>query len=141
MKKLNNTEIGALADKILGENTETNQKERKALETKVINTMNKLWAKFKKSPDYKLLQKYDALGGFNLSKAIPDLNEGGLTFSAKYINGYDRTIKGDFGSIYIKGRTERPSYEQIRRELILGQIDAQDLDSLIAKVKSSLKLQ
>ena len=136
MKKLNNQELSALAQKIKKENDFSLTED---IIEKVQKHVNGLWAKFEKSNDYKVLVKYDVFP--SLCMVFKGLKMGGFVFNTKYNYSEGSTIKTDGGTVYARKEGKEISLESIKTELILGQIDATDVDSLINKVKKSLKLQ
>lgn len=140
MKKLNQTEIAALASKILSEFEDNSKKNSKLIDAEVKEKMEKLWDKFTKSSDYKVLVKYDALKNISLKEIIPPMKMGNDTYSTNY-NYSSRSFSASFGTIYVDRGRGRVSLDSIKNELILGQIEASDLNGLVEKVKKSLNLQ
>jgi hypothetical protein len=135
MKKLNNQELNALAQKIKKENDFSLTED---IIEKVQKHVNGLWAKFQKSNDYKILEKYKVQ--ISLSMIFKEMTIGGFVFNTKYNYTEGSTISTDAGTVYARKVGNEISLDAIKTELILGQIDATDVDSLISKVKKSLKL-
>lgn len=140
MKKLNQTEISALASKILSEYEDSIKKNSKLIDAEVKEKMEKLWDKFRKSSDFRVLEKYDAIKGIDLKKIIPPIKVGNDIYSTKY-EYTSRAFTASFGSVYVNRGKDRVSLDSIKNELILGQIEASDLNGLVEKVKKSLNLE
>lgn len=136
MKKLNNTEIGVLAQRIQSEAKTVLSED---LIKKAQDKANSIWDKFQKSNDFKILLKYKVEP--TLSMVFPEIKLSGYKVNTKYSYSISSTeVRTNGGKIYFTRDGKDISYDAIRDELILGQIEATDLESLISRVKASLKL-
>lgn len=124
MKKLNNTEIGALASKIYKEiNPEVGIKAPVSYHAIVK-------AKFEKTEDYKTLCKI--LKKYNVS------TNPGSNFQF-VLNDIIKKEVIDLQNANKKPAVKIIPLETIKNELIIAQIDSPDLTTLIETVKKSLK--
>lgn len=139
MKKLNKTEINALASKIYDDYFKELQETN--VHSKVFKSIEKKVKAFFKSSDYKIIEKYNA--SYDKTKVIPQFQEGdyiySVSFSSKGTPPHVGRIK-DFGTISCrKVNTNTISISTIVREITLAQIDAPNLNSIILSVVKSLK--
>lgn len=144
MKKLNQTEVLALANKILSGYNDKSSQDFLNTEEKVLKDFDEIWGEFLLSEDAKVLEKYGISLNNAAKKIFQDVQINGLLFSLVYkphlnkISGHSRS----YGSVYvydIRGSVKPPSLQNIRDEITLSQIeDMESIDNLISAVKEKL---
>jgi len=131
MKKLNKTELNAVAYKI-SDSIEYKYSFDKTQHKEIKKTFDD----FKKSKDYEVLEKY----GFEKSNSILKIifkNSIGSNFNSCTYNRSKDYIKLE-KNLWISPRAinNKPSIEAIERELVIAQIECKSLDELIENVKN-----
>lgn len=146
MRRLNKTEVRALAEKFLKENfdlntsfTEATTNTKKAFKKKVDEVYN---------DDFDILKKYGVIQSVRLKDLGIDVNEI-VPIGFKYTNLYSSNTKsvnlshrGVVKTIRISPATmlEIPEIKEIEREIVVAQIETEDLSGIMSRLKDSFNV-
>ena len=144
MKRLNNTEITALAEQFIKDNFPTDEPSE-AIKL-IKNSLKSEIDTFSETDDYKILKKYNCLssaknyseGQFKVSSYLPEGYSIGSYSDRKnhsvHLNYKGISVYQDIKKI---GSKALPDLNTVKRAIILAQIEATELKDIMNKLKET----